>query len=386
MPQWSLWLAGVKKCVNEAVTLSCYTRVAKLRSYCCQNGEHMMGPDSEGRALVMRKNLKQFVTFCVLLAMGGISANAETDNGSTLRVLSYNINGLPAPLASNKTPHFERIAEVLKERRADNTHPHIVVLQEAFDSDTRVIPEVAGYPYVLFGPGRKDSSKRGNVHWAQKTRKSYVSFSNPQKFTGSGLVVMSDYPIVEARHKAFNSDECAGIDCLSNKAILLARVAVPGFAEPFDIVTAHFNSLNSAKAPERTVRKAFEKQTKVMDWFLGKLCQRNPLLVAGDLNTKHADRYAYFRKYVGLADAGEDCLLSGAGCRIETGVTNQMVWKGTNDKHFYRSSNQVALMPSFIDRPFDETLNGKPLSDHRGYEVHYKLTKLAETLKMEALE
>jgi len=45
------------------------------------------------------------------------------------------------------------------------------------------------------------------------------------------------------------------------------------------------------------------------------------------------------------------------------------------DRHFFQSTSPtVAIAPIFLDRNFDEEIEGKKLSNHLGYEVHYRLT------------
>jgi len=290
-----------------------------------------------------------------------------------LRVLSYNINGLPSPIKKGKGPHYARIAEVLNERRAKGIQPHIVLIQEAFDGRSNIVAETTGYKYVLAGPGRKDASKHGKAHWAQKTRKAYASFSDPQKFLNSGLIILSDYPIIEARHKAFSSDECAGFDCLSNKAILLARVQVPGVESPVDIINSHFNSRRSAKAPNKAVLKAHYRQTETLKWFLDQVNTGNATIVAGDFNTKQTERYTYFKKTIGYKDAGEICLKMAESCVLAAGTAPELVLYQTNDKHFYTDGDGARISPLHMERNFDEMLDGKPLSDHLGYEVIYEI-------------
>ncbi|MBL4839169.1 MAG: endonuclease/exonuclease/phosphatase family protein [Kordiimonadaceae bacterium] len=291
-----------------------------------------------------------------------------------LRVLSYNIQALPSPLKKGTAPLFARIAEMLQERRAKGTQPHVVLLQEAFDKKTDVILEQAGYRYILKGPGKKTKAKLGQAHWVQKTRKSYVKFTDPQKFMGSGLVILSDYPIIKGHHKSFNSDECAGIDCMANKSMQMARIDVPGLAQPVDIVNSHFNSRRSAKAPRKLSLKIHHKQTDKLKWFLKKTGVGNPVIVAGDFNTKQGARYEYFAKKIALTDAGTQCVSDNAGCIIAKGTKVEMVLFDTNDKHFYEASDTVSIAPYFIERNFAETLDGKELSDHLGYEIHYKLS------------
>ncbi len=290
-----------------------------------------------------------------------------------LNVLSYNIQGLPSPLKSNTKPLFERIAEILRERREAGNQPEIVLLQEAFDGDASLIAETTGYGYVLKGPGRKAKSEKGQVHWALQTRKSYMSFKDPQKFTGSGLYILSDYPIVEAQHKAFDSDMFAGFDCLSNKAILLARVQVPGLDTPVDIINSHFNSKRSAGAPSRHVLRAHQRQTDTLAWFMKKLCAGAPVIVAGDFNTKQTERYQYFRNTLPLVDAAEDCLTPGRNCRLGTGTIRDTVLYDTNDKQFFRDTDGYSIVATSLERNFSEKLDGRPLSDHLGYEVTYRI-------------
>lgn len=298
---------------------------------------------------------------------------------TNLRVLSYNIQALPPPIKKGKAPLFERIAELLRERRQNDTHPHVVLLQEAFDSKSDVIAETSGYKYILRGPGRKTNAKLGKAHWVPQTRKAYVSFTDPQKFMGSGLMIMSDYPIVAGHHKSFHSDECAGIDCLANKSIQLARIEVPGVGQPIDIVNSHFNSRKSAAAPTRITLKIHHKQTDKLKWFLEKASKGNPLIVAGDFNTKQPERYSYFDRTLGLIDAGKVCLSDTGRCKVAEHTEQETILFNTNDKHFYSGSKRVALHPYFIERNFSEKLDGRELSDHLGYEVHYTVVSTAGT-------
>ena len=47
---------------------------------------------------------------------------------------------------------------------------------------------------------------------------------------GSGLQILSDYPILRVRRMAFPAFACAGYDCLANKGALLVTVRLPGAA------------------------------------------------------------------------------------------------------------------------------------------------------------
>lgn len=320
--------------------------------------------------------LKTGVSLACMVALASqqaIAQQVETDAEPVLRLLSYNINGLPKTLTKGKPPLFNRIAEILRERRAAGTQPHVVLLQEAFDKRTSIIADTTGYKYVYKGPGRRDTSRKGRAHWTQATRKAYALRHDPQKIAGSGLYILSDYPIVDARYKAFDSDECAGFDCLSNKAIQFARVQTPFVDEPIDIVNSHFNSRGSAKAPGKIVLKAHKKQTDVLVKLLSEFRQGYPIVIAGDFNTKQDKRYAYFSESVNLVDAGEVCLSNRAFCMLADGTREDELLYRTNDKQFFEGSIGVRLQPIWAARNFDELLDGKPLSDHLGYEVHYRI-------------
>lgn len=319
--------------------------------------------------------LSATIAVCAMTLAGQqvLAQQAEDGEAPILRLLSYNINGLPKTLTKGKPPLFNRIAEILRERRAAGTQPQVVLLQEAFDKRTSVIADTTGYKYVYKGPGRRDTSRKGRAHWTQATRKAYAQRSDPQKIAGSGLYILSDFPILDARYKAFDSDECAGLDCLSNKAIQFARLQTPFADEPIDIVNSHFNSRGSAKAPGKIVLRAHKKQTDVLVKLLGEFRQGYPIVIAGDFNTKQARRYAYFTQNLDLIDAGERCLSNRALCGLADGTREDEILYRTNDKQFFEGSADIRLQPIWAARNFDELLDGKPLSDHLGYEVHYRV-------------
>ena len=321
----------------------------------------------------MRAKIPYWIVFLLLAAILPVAQASESDEQPVLRVLSYNINGLPPALVKGKKPHFDRIAEILRERREAGTQPHIVVLQEAFDKRSAIIADTTGYSYVFKGPGRRDTSKVGNVHWTPETRKSYAQRPIPQKIAGSGLYILSDFPLVDAKFKAFDSDSCAGFDCLSNKAIQFVRVQTPFAKEPIDIVNSHFNSRSSAKAPGKITLRAHKRQTDTLVNLLGQYRTGYSIVIAGDFNTKQDKRYGYFKQSIQLEDAGEVCLNALAHCSVDANTKHDELLYRTNDKQFFGNSKHVTLEPIWMARNFDEMLAEKPLSDHLGYEVHYRI-------------
>lgn len=321
-------------------------------------------------------SLVRNLPIAVVGMMFGAEAHADAATEAhppLIKVLSYNINALPPPIKKGGSAQYEGIAQKLRERRAEGTHPQIILLQEAFDRTANVVIEQTGYPYVVRGPGRKEASKKGKTHWSLQTRKQYSTFDDPQKFTGSGLAILSDFPILEAQHKAFDSDTCAGIDCLANKAIMMVRVKIPGLSVPLDVVNSHFNSRGPAAAPKKWTLKAHKRQTDTLVWFLEKAGGGNPVILAGDFNTKATARYEYFKEQVGFIDIGENCLANRGLCRVDAATDTDTILYNTNDKHFVAPSAQYSLTPAYIIRNFTGQVDGKPYSDHLGYEVHYKL-------------
>jgi hypothetical protein len=106
---------------------------------------------------------------------------------NTLRVLSYNIEGLPRLPArilrffsgAHDESRFARIGDILRQRRESGDGPHIVAIQEAFHSKHRELIERSGYPYYSYGPG--DGFFK----------------------TNSGLVILSEFPILETHRTVF---------------------------------------------------------------------------------------------------------------------------------------------------------------------------------------
>src|SRR6478735_10191093 len=56
-----------------------------------------------------------------------------------LSILTYNVHGLPWPIASNRSKSLRRIADRLAALRRMGLQPSIVVLQEAFTTDAKDI-------------------------------------------------------------------------------------------------------------------------------------------------------------------------------------------------------------------------------------------------------
>src|SRR3569833_3219358 len=84
----------------------------------------------------------------------GVAAAQLPDDGPapTLSVLTYNVHGLPWPIASDRDSALEAIGGRLRLLRARGEQPHIVLLQEAFTDAAKRIAAQSGYPYAALGP------------------------------------------------------------------------------------------------------------------------------------------------------------------------------------------------------------------------------------------
>lgn len=277
------------------------------------------------------------------------SATAPPANVRELKVLTYNIKGLPV---LTNLDRLKRIGEILAERRRLGDEPDVVVLQEAFVRKSQRVRDRAGYPYAIQGP------TGGGL------------FAN-----GSGLEVLSNHPIV-ARHERRLND-CAFPECLVSKAVVGVTLGVPGLPGPVDVFTTH---LQADTRNDRVRRNQIDDITVFLDRIR---FGRAPAIFAGDFNFKpRHESYRKFLREMPFADAGFECLAALETCEVVIGVHGQTdgydVWKTTNDRQFYYqpADSPLRIEPIRVIRNFTEPARGGEggfLSDHWGYEVHYRI-------------
>lgn len=291
-----------------------------------------------------------------------------------LSVLTYNVKGLPWPIAGDRPAAFSRIAERLRQMRREGRQPRIVVLQEAFTAEARAIGVVAGYRYRADGPAAADRTA-----WPMSSAdRAFVADANPFKGEGlgklldSGLMVLSDLPILTVRRMAFPAFACAGFDCLANKGVLLVTVAVPGEAMPVTIVTTHLNSRRSSGVPDARSLHAYRVQVAALRWFLARHADpRAPMVFAGDFNIGKAAprRAALFAGVRRWTSPQKDALRSCAGL----GRDAREALHRAKDWQFFTSGGLAAISARAIETPFGREADGTMLSDHIGYTAHYAL-------------
>lgn len=312
------------------------------------------------------------------------SSRASEDISATpraaLSVMTYNVEGLPWPVARGRPAALAEIGQRLAALRASGRQPAIVLLQEAFIPQAKAIGALGGYRYVAFGPSAGDApaaptpSLRAGFDAAARWRKG----EDVGKWVDSGLAILSDYPIVSTARMAFPQDACAGFDCLAAKGALLARVAVPGVARPVAVIDTHLNSRVVTGVSIDRADTAYAWQAGALRQFVAAHVDAGTdTVVGGDFNLGHDP----LRLGAMGADGG---VLQGASEAVATavgraqgaggiGVDLDAVRRRAKDKQYFRAATGSRLALRDVVVPFRIADRGFLLSDHLGFIADYDL-------------
>lgn len=298
-----------------------------------------------------------------------------------LSVMTYNIHGLPWPVAWGRSGAFVQIAQRLGALRGQGLQPHVVLLQEAFTQQAQAIGRAAGYPYVVEGP----SAEMASPEPADATDARYMaagSWARGEglgKYVGSGLQLLSDFPIVGVRRMVFPAFACAGYDCLANKGALMVSIRLPGQADRVDIVTTHLNSRHASGVANDRSLQAYRLQVRYLSDFLRKAHDpARALIVAGDFNVGGvASRRAALLSHV-QADWRQNGEIEDA---LGEAVRHHMPLSGdaryarwrARDWQFYTPGRSTDIELERLDVPFGHAADGSMLSDHVGYTATFDL-------------
>ena len=302
--------------------------------------------------------------------------------------MTYNVEGLPFPLRLGRGDAARHIADRLREMRAAHVQPHVVVLQEAFGDAQQSIGREAGYRYMAFGPDRQLSNgepmSSEDRAFADGAR--LLKGERSGKLLGSGLAILSDYPIVAVTRTAFPAFACAGFDCLANKGVMMASVQVPGVAQPVAVVATHLNSKNASGVSRDRWTYAWLRQVHTMGLFLRThLDAGAPYVLAGDLNIGRSPaRAAFFEAMLaGLPRMSEEGVVRTAlktclagtddGCTVNTPVEVRRSFAHNKDWQAYAPGAKTGVALLAVDAPFGHDVHGRMLSDHIGYTALYRL-------------
>jgi endonuclease/exonuclease/phosphatase family metal-dependent hydrolase len=291
-----------------------------------------------------------------------------------LTVLSYNVEGLPWPIASARQDAAVAIGQSLRELRNRHDAPQIVAVQEAFGAAQKRIGRDAGYRYAAFGPARAQAgagpaTAADRLFWNAAT---VWHGEGGLRVEDSGLAVFSDFPIVWARRVAFPDYACAGWDCLANKGMLAVAVRLPGQAQPVILVDTHLNSNAASGTSTSRSFYAYRRQVDALGAFAAALRETgDPVILAGDFNVGRDDsRSSYLarallaRDAFGIAAAEDVC---GGACRM-LAPQKQPTTSRSKTLLAYTMGPRASLVPEGLTASFGFGPGGRHLSDHIGVE------------------
>ncbi len=319
------------------------------------------------------------LTSASAVAAGGGVAEKDKRQGlwaarmGDLSVLTYNVKGLPWPIASDRSTALGMIGDQLASMRRAGRQPDVVVLQEAFTDEAKAIGQIGGYRYQVRGVGPGDvpstEAERPERHW-------YLGETQGKKID-SGLVILSDYPIVRSKRIAFAETDCAGFDCLAAKGALLAEVALPS-GRKVVVATTHLNSRSASRADPSEADAAYARQTRSLGRFVEAESRTgDPVIVAGDFNRGNlSTRGKSLRDALTFANGGTevsnqlDMCLRSSRCRMHDRAFAREIVERARDFQFVLQDDRLPISVVAGSVPFPE--HGG-LSDHAGYVVSYRI-------------
>ncbi len=329
----------------------------------------------------MSLHVSKLVVAAAIVAIAAPAPILAADRlAATVSVMTYNVHGLPWPVAEDRSASLSAIAMQLRTMRSEGRQPGIVALQEAFVPDAKAIGAEAGYRYVAFGAPADDAATASTVDDRRfVSAGSMLHGERVGKHVGSGLAIFSDYPILTVRRISY--PVCAGYDCLANKGAMAALIAVPGVSRPVMVVDTHLNSNGATGVSEPRALYAYKRQIDSLSGFVSSLSSSgSTMLVAGDFNVgKDAQRRAYFAQHMfggslALTAGGAQCLASST-CRVTQKADVAVSTSRAKDWLMYRSAARSSTRPLTLGAPFGHDAANAMLSDHVGVMIRYELDR-----------
>ena len=316
---------------------------------------------------------------------GSVAPAAATQPGPSVSLMTYNVHGVPWPVADDRSSALAAIAAQLRTMRAEGRQPGIVALQESFVPDAKAIGAAAGYRYVAFGaPAEATADPETPADRRFVADGSMLRGERVGKHVGSGLAIFSDYPILAVRRISY--PVCAGYDCLANKGAMAALIAVPGVAGPVTVIDTHLNSNGATGVSEPRALYAYRRQIDILSGFINAVARPGgTMLVAGDFNVgRDIERRAYFAQHmfggpVALTGGSLKCRESRT-CLVTQPADIAFSTGRAKDFLLYRPSNGVDIRPLALSAPFGRGPDNAMLSDHIGVMVRYRIDGLARAM------
>ncbi len=305
-------------------------------------------------------------------ALPQVDTLADGRKAVRLRVLLWNVEGLPWPIRSGREPKLAAIADWIAARRKAGAGPDILILHKAFTPAASRIAAVAGYGNIFPGPALDDKRRlpaatppAGYLDAARWWKGEGIG-----KWLDGGLYVATDLPVIDQARDAFDADNCAGYDCLSNKGGLALRVAVPGAPEALALFNTHRNSREPAQVGLARAEASHLLQTDENDTLLAAFGDDGAMIAAGDFNNYRAgDKTGRF-----AADPAFRLAAKGPGFAARAApMTDPRAWTDAYDLLGFRGSDALRVEPLAVATLFDGN-NGPVLSDHPAQYAIFRLS------------
>lgn len=299
-----------------------------------------------------------------------------TETSTTLEVLTFNIEGLGWPARRGRGPSLERIGESLAELNARGEAPDVILVQEMFSPTAVRAMTQAGYRYQAWGPSRTQRNRLaseermlGPFRWG----KGELGFH----LVGSGLAILSRFPIMVSSSEPFGKRHCAGFDCLSNKGVQHVRIVLPGVPQPIDIFNTHLNSNGASRVPAERSGAAQALQLRDLGRFVAETGEfRAPKIFGGDFNMRgEPERLARLETQLSaFTMVQRHCSVPPSSCKVEMSWNGDEPWLDTEDLQLFSSGSRVAITPIKVQTMFESPSKDSRYSDHDGFKVVYRLS------------
>lgn len=304
----------------------------------------------------------------IALSEDGRTASTRID------VLTYNIEGLAWPARSGRGPKLKEIGARLAAMRAAGTAPDVILFQEMFSPRATRAVTAADYPALVAGPARS-AAQPPRAGPRLPGRRVVTRGEIGIKLLSGGLAIASEYPILTHSAQPFPRRACAGIDCLANKGVLHARIAIPGVPGTLDLFNTHMNSQRASRAPEDRRLAAHRRQSRAISEFValeGDIAR--PMVLGGDFNMRHSEpRFDRFSEMQPIAIVHRWCSERPEECDVRMSWDGDEPWRDTQDLQLFWSGEGVTIRPLRVEAMFDGGATGPRLSDHDGFRVTYEL-------------
>ena len=304
---------------------------------------------------------------------------AMSEDGRTattrLDVLTYNVEGLSWPARTGRAASLRAISARLAELRASGNAPDVVFLQEVFSGNAVRAVESLPYPSIAAGPARSEDRVRragGSLPGPRRPFRGELGL----KLQTAGLAIAADYPILTVNSAPFPRRTCAGFDCLANKGVLHAEIAIPGVPGTLHLFNTHMNSQGSSRVPARRHHAAHRQQAQFLASFIHDIAGfEAPLIFGGDFNMRHSElRFDAFDRTQPLLLVHRVCAEQPDTCDVGLSWDGDAPWMDTQDLQLFWPGDAVAVRPLRVEAMFDGGPSGPRLSDHDGFRVVYELS------------